>query len=360
MKNIYLYIACLLIGSMTAQTYPKYAVNKTESSNSKEQQLYEDSYTLLTEMIKDNNRYNFKRAVLSVENAYFKGQLDTVSINKEIRMLANLCHSLTENRFLAYVENDKKDVNKWAAAYQVMCDSIPIAYEDKVYKYIPFKYDFTDIFGNQDISAMFVSKLLYTRKGNCHSLPYLYKILCEEQGTTAHLALAPNHVYIKHQSKANGWYNTELTSGIFPNDAWLMASGFIHVDAIKNGVYMKALNDKESIALVLVDLANAYQQSFPDNDGAFILKCAESAIAAYPNFATALILKAEMHKKEVEKQTDFDTGMQLFDKLQAEYAHIHEIGYRNMPEDMYLNWLVSLKTERGKYENKKLNTFNKQ
>ncbi len=30
-----------------------------------------------------------------------------------------------------------------------------------------------------------------------------------------------------------------------------------------------------------------------------------------------------------------------------------------MPEEMYLNWLVSLKTERNKFENKKLNTFNK-
>ena len=36
-----------------------------------------------------------------------------------------------------------------------------------------------------------------------------------------------------------------------------MASGYIHTDAIRNGVYMKALNDKESIALCLVDLAQA-------------------------------------------------------------------------------------------------------
>lgn len=325
-----------------------------------QERLYEDSYTLLAGMIQDDSSYNFKRAVFSVENAYFKGQLDTVFINKEIRMLTNLCHSLIKDRFLAYVENDKKDVNKWAAAYQVMCDSIPIAYEDKIYKYIPFKYDFNDVFGNDDISAMFVSKLLYTRKGNCHSLPYLYKILCEEQGTTAHLAIAPNHIYIKHQNKANGWYNTELTSGIFPNDAWLMASGFIHVDAIRNGVYMKALNNKESIALLLNDLANAYQKSFPDNDGTFILKCAESAIAAYPNFATALILKAEIHKRQLERETDIGKGKTELKQLEQEYAHIHEIGYRFMPEQMYLNWLVSLKTERDKYENKKLNTFNKQ
>ena len=48
-----------------------------------------------------------------------------------------------------------------------------------------------------------------------------------------------------------------------------------------------------------------------------------------------------------------------FKELEKEYAHIHEIGYRNMPENMYLDWLISLKTERNKYENKKLNTFSK-
>src|SRR5690606_7060181 len=170
----------------------------------------------------------------------------------------------------------------------------------------------------------------------------------------------PNHVYIKHKNKASGWYNTELTSGIFPNDAWLMASGYVHVDAIKNGVYMKALNNRESIALLLIDLANAYQKSFPDNDGSFPLICAEIATNAYPNFASALILKAEIHKRQLEKETNIEKGKANFKELEQEYAHIHEIGYRFMPEQMYLNWLVSLKTERDKFENKNLNTFNKQ
>lgn len=325
-----------------------------------QEKLYRDSFSLLENMLADESTYSFKKGVMSVENAYMNGRLDTVSFNKETKLLTSLCHSLIDSRFLAYVENDKKDVNKWASVYQVMCDSIPIIIEDKQYQYIPFRYDFNDVFGNQDLQSMFVSKLLATRKGNCHSLPYLYKILCEELGTTAHLALAPNHVYIKHHNKKNGWYNTELTSGIFPNDAWLMASGFVHIDAIKNGVYMKALDNKETIALLMMDLANAYQKSFPENDGTFLSKCADAAIKAYPNFATALILRAELDKNKIEKESSPEKAKIAFKLLEKEYAHIHEIGYRFMPEEMYLNWLVSLKTERDKYENKKLNTFNKQ
>lgn len=321
--------------------------------------LFEKSLLTLNDMLVNENHYSFKKAVFSVENAYLNGKLDSTSINREIRIMTNLCHSLIKDRFLAYTENDKENVNKWAAVYEVMCDSIPLVIEDKEYNYIPFRYDFDDVFGSHELSNMFVSKLLTTRKGNCHSMPYLYKILCEELGTTANLALAPNHIYIKHQNKKNGWYNTELTSGIFPNDSWLMASGFIHVDAIKNGVYMKALNNKESIALVMIDLAEAYQKIFPNNDGSFLLKCSEISLSVFPNLTSALIMRAEMHKKSIEKETDTEKAKLDFKKLEQEYAYIHKLGYRFMPEQIYLNWLVSLKAERDKYENKKLTNFNK-
>ena len=320
-----------------------------------QEKLFEQSYALLNSMLVDENNYSFKKAVFSVENAFLDDKLDTLFCNNQIRLLNNLSKSLIKERFLAYVERDKEKVNKWASVFEVMHDTIPINYNDKLYKYEPFGYDFNDVFGHKTRENLFVSKLLETRKGNCHSLPYLYKILCEELGVDANLALAPNHVYIKHKNIKEGWYNTELTSGIFPIDAWIMASGFVHIDAISNGVYMKALNNRESIAVVMIDLADNYNVKFPNNDGTFILKCCDTAITEYPNFATALILQAETHKKQMKKEQNQDKAKQMLLNLEREYAHIHEIGYRNMPEDMYLNWLVSLKTERKKYENKSHN-----
>ncbi|HFG0566522.1 hypothetical protein LIS90_11890 [Flavobacterium psychrophilum] len=319
-----------------------------------QEKLFEQSYALLNSMLVDENNYSFKKAVFSVENAFLDDKLDTLFCNNQIRLLNNLSKSLIKERFLAYVERDKEKVNKWASVFEVMHDTIPINYNDKLYKYEPFGYDFNDVFGHKTRENLFVSKLLETRKGNCHSLPYLYKILCEELGVDANLALAPNHVYIKHRNIKEGWYNTELTSGIFPIDAWIMASGFVHIDAISNGVYMKALNNRESIAVVMIDLADNYNLKFPNNDGTFILKCCETAIKEYPNFATALILQAETHKKQMKKEQNIEKAKMLLVDLEKEYAHIHEIGYRNMPEDMYLNWLVSLKTERKKYENSAL------
>ena len=49
---------------------------------------------------------------------------------------------------------------------------------------------------------------------------------------------------------------------------------------------------------------------------------------------------------------------QLFTEMNTLYAKIHQLGYRKMPEDMYLDWLVSLKEQRSKYENKNIINFN--
>lgn len=333
--------------------------SSTAQNFERQEILFEQSYALLNSMLLDEKNYSFKKAVFSVENAYFEGKLDTTFVNKKLNTLKKLSYSILQSKTLEYYERDKEIVNKRASIFAIMCDTIPINFNEKTLIYEPFGYDFSDVFGHSTRENLFVSKLLETRKGNCHSLPYLYKILAEEIGIEANLALAPNHVYIKHKSIRDGWYNTELTSGIFPIDAWIMASGFVHIDAISNGVYMKALNKKESIALVLIDLADNYNTIFKNNDGAFVLKCCETAIKEYPNFATALILRAETHKKQMNKEQDKEKRSALLLDLEKEYTHIHEIGYRNMPEDMYLNWLVTLKTERSKYESKNLNTFNK-
>jgi hypothetical protein len=42
----------------------------------------------------------------------------------------------------------------------------------------------------------------------------------------------------------------------------------------------------------------------------------------------------------------------LFLEMQSIYVRIHQLGYRQMPEEMYLDWLTTLQEEREKYQNK--------
>lgn len=333
------------------------------------QYLYDEAFDKLSGMLEGNRKLSFKEAVFTVENAYLQGMLDTTFVNNKIHFLKNLSIQVQKNGMLEYQERDKEAVSKYGSLFFVMKDTTKIIDTNgELFLHPPFSYDFEDTFGHNNWENMFVSKLIATHKGNCHSLPYLYKILAEEIGVTAHLALAPSHTYIKHRSERDGWYNTELTSGIFPIDAWLMASGYIHIDAIRNGVYMKALNDKESIALCLVDLALGYQKhEFYDLD--FVIKCANKALEYFPNYISAMMLITEAKGKKIEnilfskgmdfsKVNQYPETRQILEEVRQDLIKIHELGYRQMPEEMYLDWLVSLYYERDKYQNKKINTFN--
>jgi len=319
---------------------------------------YDSTYSVLSEMIEGKQPINFKKAVFLVENSYLEGKLDYSEFCKVIEHYRQLSELLFYSRELLYQELDKFSISVYASVFTVMKDTVPIVFgENKTAYTIPFGYDFEDISGEKDWTSMFVTKLLMTHKGNCHSLPYLYKILCEEFGEKAYLAYAPNHIYIKQHSKAFGWYNTELTSGMFPIDAWLMASGYIHLNAVQNGVYMDTLSQKQSIGACLVDLAMGYEKKFGIGDGKFILKTCEKVLEHHPNNINALLLQAEtrMSLWKVESTQTKEQKQVEFLKIQGLYTHIHELGYRKMPMEMYLEWLVSLKEEKDKYQNTRLN-----
>ncbi len=320
--------------------------------------LYDSTCNALAEMLEGNQPANFKKAVFLVENSYLDGKMDYGEFCKVIESYRLLAEMFLFSRDLLYEELDKYSIATYAAVFTIMKDTVPVLFKDDVKAYtVPFTYDFEDISGDKDWSSMFVTKLLATHRGNCHSLPYLYKILCEEFGEKAYLAYAPNHIYIKQYSKKFGWYNTELTSGIFPIDAWLMASGYIHLNAIQNGIYMDTLSQQQSIGACLVDLAMGYEKRHGVGDGNFILSICEKVLEHHPTNINALLLLAETKLKlwKAETEVTKEQKQAEFLEIQSLYARIHDLGYRKMPEQMYLEWLLSLKEERSKYQNTKLN-----
>ena len=330
---------------------------------------YEEAYELISKAIEGQIPMSFKNLVFLVESTYYDHQLDTVKLSINIKSLANLCKAYNESNKLDYTLKDAATVSKWASIFKVLTDTIQqIQPNGKTIQHLPYTYDYEDYLGEIDWSKMFVTKLVGTHTGNCHSLPYLYKILAEELGTTAQLALAPNHIYIKHRSLKTGMFNTELTSASFPIDAWIMASGYIHLTAIQNGVYMKALNEKESIALCLIDLADGYKRKTGNSDSDFIIKCCDKALEYFPNYMNALILKAETIKSQYDRlKAEYsnpsseikEQTQSLFNNMQELYVKVHKLGYRQMPKEMYMNWLVELKTEKERYHNKNVSGYEK-
>jgi hypothetical protein len=332
--------------------------------------LYEQAFEKLNCMLKDSCSISIKEAVFEVEYAYSLGKLNKEAYKLEIERLSFLVRAVMKSNAFEYEGRDKLEMTKNAALFAVMCDTIPVQVNDStIINHTPYTYDFRDIWGYNSWGNMFVTKLLRTKSGNCHSLPFLYKILAEEIGATAYLAIAPNHFYIKHFSKDLGWYNTELTSGQFPMDSWLKASGYVHLDAIVNKLYMEAINDKQFIAVCMVDLAKGYRRKYAHTNSGFTMKCIDTALKHYPHYVNALLLKMDLlqdsYLGEVQKQgAEYAAGafnqeeaINYFEELERRATELHELGYRRMPEKMYLNWLSSLKEEREKYSNKKLLNF---
>ena len=187
---------------------------------------FEEAFLELKAMLDGKDTINFKRAVFITENAYYGKMMDynkfCAAIDKQIGICRRIMYA--NNNKLIYHLDDRESVLKNMGIFQLMVDTTTIRMSEEgeiqVLRY-PYIYDFEDVFGEKDWSNSFVIKLLNYGSGNCHSLPFLYKIFADELGTDAHLALAPNHIYVKHKNKKDGWYNTELTSGAFPRDDWV-------------------------------------------------------------------------------------------------------------------------------------------
>lgn len=245
---------------------------------------FEKSYKELTEMFDGVKPYNLKRAEFLVENAFYEGTMDYKVFCHDIDSVVDVL-----NRFIDvnYIRQHKTAPN--FAIFEYFTKPSPMN------GYKKFVYDFEDPLGEKDFSVFFTPKLLRTHKGQCTSMPLLYKILCDDLGGHSALAFGPMHLYIKHIGEDGKWVNVELTHGGFVRDVWLMETMNISTEAIRNGIFLCALNEKETIALMMMQLSRAYQFKYKSSD-MFVVRSVDHVLNALPNFSNALVMKLNYHQ----------------------------------------------------------------
>ncbi len=222
----------------------------------------------------------------------------------------------------------------------------------------PVHYDFDDPFGDQDWTKMFVTKLIATNYGQCHSMPLLYLIIANEIGAKAYLATSPSHTYIKYRNNRE-WKNVELTNGHMSTDAFVMGSGYIKSLALKNHLYMDTLSEKQTIADIMEDLSKGYYIKY-GFDG-FVLKCLNSALQYYPSSWYGLGQKSDYYTvrfQYIVKQANekgYTTPHQVlsipearnaYNQMHAMYDQIDNIGYEQMPPAAYEDWIKSMDVQK--------------
>lgn len=244
-----------------------------------------DGFNELRMMLNGERPYSLKRAEFIVEWAYSGGRMD----------YSKFCHDIDSVAYILkrFIEINNIQQYKTApnfALFEYFTKPNPMN-ENRA-----FVYDFEDFTGSKDFRKMFVTKVMDTHTGQCTSLPLYYKILCDELGGQSFLAFAPQHMYIKHVGEDGNWVNIELTNGHFVRDEWLIQTHQINTEAIRNGIFLTALSEKENIAFMMTQLGNAYQQKYGSLDY-FPLRCAEEVLKVLPNFCRALVLKFCVHQQ---------------------------------------------------------------
>lgn len=252
--------------------------------------MLKDQYFLeglneLKMMLYGNKPYSLKRAEFIVEWAYSGGTID----------YSKFCHDIDSVTYVLrrFIEINKIQQYKTApnfALFEYFTKQCPMNGNKA------FTYDFNDFTGRKDFRNLFITKVMETHTGQCTSLPLYYKILCDELGGQSALAFAPKHMYVKHIGEDGKWVNIELTNGHFVRDEWIIQTNNVSTEAIRNGIFLTALTDKENVAFMIAQLGKAYQQKYNSWDY-FPLRCAEDILNVLPKFCDALVLKFCVHQQ---------------------------------------------------------------
>lgn len=314
---------------------------------------------MLLDMLNGKTPLNLKDAVFAVENAYFEGALDRKKYEQVISQMTTIARLKAGQDGL----NWNNPITKNIMLYRVMADTLSVKFSMKERASIsfPMQYDFDDFRGEQDFSKLFVTKLLSSHKGQCHSLPLLYLILCEKVGAEAYLAFSPQHSYIKFKDKQNNWHNLELTQGRMVTDAFIIGSGFINAAAIKHGVYMQPQTKKQVISQCLSDLASGYIHKYGYDK--FVIQCIDSALVYAPTNTSALAMKSNYHSIHLSfaasqvgspspdiLKTEYPYIYKLYEERNSIYSKLDEIGFIEMPKEIYESWLNSANKEKERRE----------
>jgi len=322
-------------------------------------EYYQKALDKLSKMLRGESPLNLKDAVFTVENAYFENQLDYSGFSMAINKLTETAHLKTiQDRY-----NWKNPITKNVMLFRTMVDTLEIKIPQKETSVVsyPMQYDFEDYSGKEDWAKLFVSKLLATHKGQCHSLPLLYLILCEETGAQANLAYSPSHSYIKFKDNSGNWYNLELTNRHIVTDAYIVGSGYVTAEAIKNKTYMEPQTKQQVIAECLSDLAMGYTYKYGCDN--FVKQCADSVLKYDPNNLGGLMIKANYETQHFEYVINqvgrlhpdtlkvyYPKVYELLQDRNATYRRIDASGYREMPKEAYEAWLNSVNEEKERRE----------
>jgi hypothetical protein len=264
------------------------------SQNRRAEDYYVSAFNEMSDMLAGRDSLSIKRAVFLAEWAYYEGKLDyKTDFCDEIDRIKTFIRSVyAVNKLHTY----KTGMQMAISSYMVS----PFSGNN----YTPYTYDFeTYSIDNEPLDLQFVTKTLKTHKGQCRSLPWMYKILANELNADVSLAHAPRHSYIMYKDEdkitPEEWINLELTTNQMSPSWWIKQDFEICDSAVIVGTYMTPLTDLQTVACQMSDLALGYWTKFHRYDK-FTFYCSSRSLEFYPMNPNAWIIRGKSLERLIQ------------------------------------------------------------
>lgn len=314
-------------------------------------QFYYDAFDQLNSL--DSANYSITHVVFLIENTFYGNQQNFQKLKDKIVLTGQLLKEKIDE------VDSESNTAKNMLLFQYFTENMKLGDEN----HKSFKYDFDDFWGAKDYSKMFVSKLMNSGTGQCHSMPLLYLMLAEQIAAEAYLALSPNHSYIRFPDDLGNMQNIELTNGMFTTNTYILESGYIKSEALQNKIYMQNLDRQQLLSQMYADLAGGYIHKFGYDE--FVGEILNKSLELYPNNINTQMLQANYLRNKFEyamNQLNIDPYdsedlqnighypeiVSLLNQFNSQNQQIDDLGYLQMPTEEYIKWLNSVNKEQNK------------
>lgn len=324
--------------------------------------VFYSAFDEISSMLDGRKELNLGRAVFLIENAWHNNKYDYNEYVKGIKAGVDFCNRKIEEEKLDRDDNLVKNM----MLFRLVSDTLKIKNRTtgKTQTHYPIKYNYDDYESKISYDSHFVTTLMQTGLGQCHSMPLYYLVLAEEMGAEAYWSFSPRHSFVKIQDERGNWHNLELTCKAILSDTHYMNSGYIKAEALQNKTYLEPMNKTNVVAEMLLELARGYYQKYGYDD--FYLKCIDTAQQYLKNDLNAKILKSAYQtrltltlahlllapKPEIMQELSPE-AFKHYELMLAQYKEIDDLGYEELPLGVYAMWLDHIAKEKDKADKAK-------
>ena len=301
-------------------------------------EYYDKAYSEITDMLEGRTALSIRRAVFVAEWAYLDGNLDYEK---------DFCEPIKKGADYLMRMIAVNHWEKYKTAKQIALCNI-FFYPCSGNGQQPYEYDFSNEFPKDDWRYQLVSRTIKTHKGQCHSLPWAFKLYAEELGADVYLTHAPRHCFIMYKDEDNlfpeDWVNVEVTAHQY-QPTWGIKEHFAISDsAIAAGTYLTPITDVQTVACQLADLALGYYHKYKRYDD-FTLKCAEVSLKYYPTNPNAIIIKGKSLDALLQQHLEQNGH------LRDAYTDANDAQFRQCMQDLKAtHWTQETEELREKWE----------